>query len=127
MKAAPALTIPKTVAIKSLFLLIINIILSSMFTPRLIKLLAILLAFLFNSSYVNSLSSAMRIVLLGFSDVMFSNMSLITPSFASLISKSSSSSISSRMEMFFNNSSDELNFDNNTLNPFKNASINSLE
>ena len=58
MNAAPALTIPKTVAIKSLFLLIINITLSSIFTPILIKLLAILFALLFNSSYVSSPSSA---------------------------------------------------------------------
>ena len=93
MNAPPALTIPKTVAIKSLFLLIINITLSSMFNPRLIKLLAILFAFLFNSEYVKSPSSEVRIVLSGFFKTMFSKILLITPSFASSISNPSSDSM----------------------------------
>ena len=58
MNAAPDFKIPKMDAITLLFLLRINITLSSGPTPFLMRLWAILLAFLFNSSYVNSPSVA---------------------------------------------------------------------
>ena len=127
MNAAPALTIPSTAAIRSLFLLIMNMILSSMFTPLLINALAILFAFLLSSSYVSSPSSATSIVFSGFSQAMFSNILLMIPSFASSILKSSSYSSSFLIEISLSKSSSEPSLSIKTSIESRKASISSFE
>ena len=104
MNAAPDFNIPNIDAMTLLSLFKMNITLSSGPTPFLIRLWAILLAFSFNSVYVNSPSVAYKITLSGWSSTWFSNILFNLSSGISSYAKSSTPQSSfSMIEMSFIN------------------------